>query len=374
VITIVHRLLHTRLHQCAACSTSGAARRAWQVPAGRARGPHPGAAPVLRLPWQRQRLRRNGRCCACASTAHRGSRRLPPARPSSRPPPTWYSCMRSLAAAAAARAPAIQGCTSAKPNAARAAAVTAATRRRSWSWAGAASSWAREAMRLSCTATSMSCRAALSSRSGAHCMEGSSRMASSSMLTVSLFARSAASTASALSLKTPSTPRLPIAAVTACSTTWRAGRWSGARAHYKHSCCTTTCAAATSGSATHAATAGGSSGSGSGWHLGEAEGDDLGHPQAAPLVEADVVIDVHHLRAAGVQQDVVQVAVPQPHHVPHHGHHRAGGGVALLPPPPRGGVAAGGPDLARQQLAGGLPHQLQQHRPQHLQRPLAARG
>ena len=51
--------------------------------------------------------------------------------------------------------------------------------------------------------------------------------------------------------------------------------------------------------------------------LGEAEGDDLGHAQGGALAKAQVEVDVDHLPRLQVQQDVVQVPVPQAQHVAH---------------------------------------------------------
>ncbi len=45
---------------------------------------------------------------------------------------------------------------------------------------------------------------------------------------------------------------------------------------------------------------------------GEAEGHHLGRRQEAALLEGDAQVDVHHVRRALVDQDVVAVPVPQP--------------------------------------------------------------
>ena len=51
-------------------------------------------------------------------------------------------------------------------------------------------------------------------------------------------------------------------------------------------------------------------------HGRQPEGHDLRHPQLQAPVEDDVVVNVHHLAAARVQQDVVQVPVPKAQQVP----------------------------------------------------------
>ena len=47
-------------------------------------------------------------------------------------------------------------------------------------------------------------------------------------------------------------------------------------------------------------------------HLCQPEWDNLGHPQPQALIEDDIEVDVNQLPCAAVQQDVVQVAVPEP--------------------------------------------------------------
>ena len=53
--------------------------------------------------------------------------------------------------------------------------------------------------------------------------------------------------------------------------------------------------------------------------LGEAERHNFRHAQRAAAIEGDAEVDVHHTAAPPRQQDIVQVAVPQPQEVPHLG-------------------------------------------------------
>ena len=57
-------------------------------------------------------------------------------------------------------------------------------------------------------------------------------------------------------------------------------------------------------------------------YLREAEGDTLGALELEALVEEAGEVHVHAVPGGGVQQDVLPVAVPEPHNVPHHGPHR----------------------------------------------------
>ena len=51
--------------------------------------------------------------------------------------------------------------------------------------------------------------------------------------------------------------------------------------------------------------------------LRQAEGHDFRHAQLAAAVEGHVEVDVHQAAAPRLQQDVVQVAVPQAQQVAH---------------------------------------------------------
>ena len=83
----------------------------------------------------------------------------------------------------------------------------------------------------------------------------------------------------------------------------------------------------------------------------EAKRHELGDPQGQPAVESDVVVDVNHLAAFKIHQDVVQVPVAQAQEVAKYGRCGDRPRVATDLGQPRGAARAAAPQLALQQVA-----------------------
>ena len=79
--------------------------------------------------------------------------------------------------------------------------------------------------------------------------------------------------------------------------------------------------------------------------LGHAERNPLGHSQALALLKADVVVDVHHLARGELNQQVVEVTVPETDDVTDHAHDRRGAAVGLSGGPPFRGTRGSTPQL-----------------------------
>ena len=83
----------------------------------------------------------------------------------------------------------------------------------------------------------------------------------------------------------------------------------------------------------------------------ETKRHELGDPKRQPAVESDVVVDVNHLAAFKIHQDVVQVAVAQAQEVAEYGRCGDRPRVATDLGEPRRTARAAAPQLTLQQVA-----------------------
>ena len=79
-------------------------------------------------------------------------------------------------------------------------------------------------------------------------------------------------------------------------------------------------------------------------------GHALGHAQIGALVEADVVVNVHHLARGQVQQEIVEMAIAQANNVANHACHSHAVGKAPLHLEPLCCTAAQCPHLPSHEL------------------------
>lgn len=82
-----------------------------------------------------------------------------------------------------------------------------------------------------------------------------------------------------------------------------------------------------------------------------AERHFFGYAQSLALLEADVIVDMHHLAGIKVDENVIQVPVTQADDVADDGHHRDGVRVVLGGLPPATGVDAVAPDFSAKEQA-----------------------